>query len=113
MNSQIPSEAMIMNLSSVLRWISKNSGSGETPTDYATESPIDLLIAKPGMFSVQSQTRCGPIGRPLGSQNGSTLPPDFQIQNSSSLRSGLWSIDKEVEIQTPSILSTTPETLSI
>lgn len=113
MNSQIPSEAIIINLSSEFKWISKNSGSGETPTLWATESPIDQLIANPGMFSVQSQTRWGPIGKPLGSQNGSTLPPDFLIQNSSSLRSGLWSMDKEVETQTPSILSTTPETLSI
>lgn len=113
MNSQIPSEAMMINLSSIFILISKNSGSGETPTDWATESPIDQLMARPGMFSVLSQTRWGPIGKPFGSQKGSTLPPDFLILNSSSFQSGLWSIESDVETQTPSILSTIPETLSI
>ena len=32
-------------------------GSEITPTEAATKSPIDLLIAKPGYCSVFSQTR--------------------------------------------------------
>lgn len=103
---------MIMNLSSSSRDISKNSGSGLTPTDYATESPIDLLIASPGIFSVLSQTLCGPIGWPFGSQKGSTRPPLFLILLLSSFLSGLWSIERLVDIQIPSIPLTLPATVS-
>jgi len=70
-----------------------------TPTELATLSPIDRLIASPGTFSSLSQTRAGPIGCPSGSQNGSTLPLQSMIRSNSSFQSGLWSIEREVAIQ--------------
>jgi hypothetical protein len=63
-NSQTPSEAMTMYLLSFdisysLISISSNlklPGSEIQPTDPATKSPIDRLIASPGKFSFLSQT---------------------------------------------------------
>ncbi len=49
-NSQTPSDAMTMNLSSGSSSKSSTSGSGLTPTEAATKSPNDLAIAKPGKF---------------------------------------------------------------
>lgn len=75
-------------------------GSGLTPTLDATKSPIDLLIANPGTFSFLSQTLAGPIGSPLGSLNGSTLPLHCKIRSCSSLISGLWSLDRAWAVHT-------------
>ena len=37
-----------------------NSGSAVTPTDSAAISPIDLVIASPGIYYDFNQTRFGP-----------------------------------------------------
>ena len=68
-NSQTPSLAIIINLSSGYKSKLRTSGSGLTPTDAATKSPRDLDIAKPGMFSFLSQTLYGPSGLPFSSKN--------------------------------------------
>ena len=88
-NSQIPSLAITMNLSSLFSSSSKNSGSGITPTELAIRSPMERLMASPGMFSSFSQTRAGPIGWPSGSRKGSTRPFDIKILSNSSFQSGL------------------------
>ena len=111
-NSQMPSDAITMNLSSLFSSSSKNSGSGMTPTELATQSPIDRLIASPGMFSSFSHTHAGPIGWPSGSLKGSTLPFDIRILSNSSFLSGLWSIERVVATQCIPF-STTPVTDSI
>ena len=36
-----------------------------TPTYAATKSPIDLDIAKPGIYSCFNQTLGGPMGSPV------------------------------------------------
>ena len=51
------------------------SGSYETPTEAATISPMDLVIAKPGTLSFLVQTLKGPIALPNWSLKDSTLPP--------------------------------------
>ena len=58
--SKTPSLAITMNLSRLLRSKRVTSGSGETPTVWAIMSPIDLLIASPGISASRSQTRLGP-----------------------------------------------------
>lgn len=60
--SKIPSDPITMNLSSGLMEYSKISGSAITPTDSATQSPMDRDIARPGMSAVCSQTLDGPRG---------------------------------------------------
>lgn len=100
MNSQTPSDARTRNLSHSFSVSSKNSGSGITPTVAATKSPTDLLIARPGTFWVFNQTLAGPTGSPFSSLKGSTLPLVLRIRSSSSALSGLWSIERLVDIQT-------------
>jgi hypothetical protein len=64
-NSQTPSLAITTNLSFSVSVISVTSGSGITPTEWATLSPIDLDIAKPGMSSYLTHTHLGPNSSPL------------------------------------------------
>ena len=65
-----------------------------TPADYATKSPIDLLIASPGACSFLSQTLYGPTDHPNISFIYMTFPLDAWIHSFSSGKLGLWSIDK-------------------
>ena len=60
-NSQIPSLAKIINLSSYKNEYSVISGSEITPTLCAIPSPKLLLIANPGTSSSFNQTLFGPI----------------------------------------------------
>ncbi len=65
-----------------------------TPTDCATKSPIERLIASPGTSSLSSHTLFGPISSPVAwSLNASILPPLSRIRYPSSLSQGLWSRD--------------------
>jgi len=90
-NSQTPSDASRMNWSNSVSVYSIISGSGITPTDYATLSPIDLDMASPGTSSSWTQTLKGPIGSPFMSLKASTLPFCSIIRLYSSCSSGLWS----------------------
>ena len=68
-------------------------GSAVTPTLDATSSPNDLVIARPGISSVLSQTLSGPIGLLSGSLNESILPPNLWILAASSAWQGFWSLE--------------------
>jgi hypothetical protein len=83
-NSQTPSLAKTINLSSGLKSSSRISGSAVTPTLEATSSPKDLVIASPGISYSLSHTLSGPIGFFSGSLNESILPPYFKILAASS-----------------------------
>jgi len=63
-------------------------GSAMTPTREATSSPKLLVIAKPGMSSLFSQTRNGPIGFLSGSLKLSMRPLQFMILVASSFWHG-------------------------
>lgn len=93
-NSQIPSEANRTILSEGFNIVWLISGSQEQPTEWATVSPIDLDIAKPGEFTFFTQTLCGPLNLPLQSWACRTLPPlDWTLAFSLG-SSGLWSVVK-------------------
>ena len=93
-NSQTPSLANTINLSSLQRSSSRISnqsqtntnlpGSHITPTRAATSSPNDLVIASPGISSFFNQTLNGPIALLFWSLKLSTLPPDWFIRAASS-----------------------------
>ena len=79
----------------------QTSGKAETPTVWATESPMLLLIARPGMFLSPNQTQWGPTGFPSLSEYGKTLPPDLRIRFFSISRSGLWSSERGFASHSP------------
>ena len=62
-----------------------------TPTREATSSPKDRVIASPGISSLFSQTRRGPIGFLSGSRKESMRPPLVIIRVASSFWLGFWS----------------------
>ncbi len=67
-------------------------GSAMTPTDCATKSPIERLMASPGTSSFSSHTLLGPMSSPVEwSLNASILPPRSKMRCPSSLSQGLWS----------------------
>jgi len=77
-----------------------------TPTDCATKSPIERLIARPGTSSLSSHTLLGPISSPVAwSLNASILPPLSRIRCPSSLSQGLWS--RESYLTRPFLPTTT------
>lgn len=65
-----------------------------TPTFLATVSPIDLLIANPGIFSFGSQTHYGPTNSPWWFFNLSILPYFEIILFFSGFFSGLCSTER-------------------
>lgn len=64
-----------------------------TPIFLATISPIDRLIAKPGIFSFYNQTHNGPTNSPKWFLTFSILPYLESILLFSEFFSGLWSSD--------------------
>mmetsp|Transcript_25392 Transcript_25392/g.47718 ORF Transcript_25392/g.47718 Transcript_25392/m.47718 type:complete len:334 (-) Transcript_25392:48-1049(-) len=91
MNSQRPSVATRINLSvagSSSR--SKNSGSLMTPAVWATASPRERDMARPGTSMCPSHTRGGP-SIPSSYSTAKTRPPALMMRFFSSGVSGLWS----------------------
>ena len=102
MNSQMPSEATMTNLSpSPLAWeglsvYSFISGSGTTPKPFASPSPIERDIASP--TRPLTHTREG--GRPRG-PGAETTPPAASMRLRSTGKSGLWSLLKSRAVISP------------
>ena len=65
------------------------SGSHEQPTEWATVSPIDRDMARPGVFMFFTHTLYGPENRPLQSCACCTLPYLLHILAFSLFESGL------------------------
>lgn len=81
----------MMNLSSEVMECARISGSLDTPTLEATQSPKDLDIANPGIGGLdpRTQTRAGPTGLLSGVMYVYTQPPEAYIRASSATLSGL------------------------
>jgi len=106
-NSQTPSEAMTMILSwsKILNFLI--SGSGMTPYLWANPSPIDQLIARPGISLSGAQTQNGPMSLPSSSLKVSITPLHFSIRARSKGMQGLWSVVNCKTFTRPSSLTWT------
>ena len=91
-NSQIPSEANSTILSWGWRIVWVMSGSQLHPTEWATVSPIERDIARPGELMFLTHILWGPENLPLQSWACNTLPPLFWTLVFSLGLSGLWSV---------------------
>jgi len=82
-----------------------------TPTDDATISPIERVIARPGTYLDLSHTLKGPKCSPTrleGPLPGmildcSTRPLVYMMRSASSFSLGLWSLLRAVHVQVPSL----------
>ncbi len=73
-------------------------GSVITPNEWATLSPNDLDIAKPGDDNIGDHTLAGPTDSPLKSLKCSTFPPLLLILIRSFGSSALWSYESSMTL---------------
>mmetsp|Transcript_34621 Transcript_34621/g.107045 ORF Transcript_34621/g.107045 Transcript_34621/m.107045 type:complete len:208 (-) Transcript_34621:646-1269(-) len=124
MNSKMPSDAAISTRSLAPILCSSSSGSATTPSDSASESPMDRVNAVPGYSWSCAQIRGGSPPSSISSPRlqsqfswiGSTpsiwsavmtRAPYFLTRSRSSRRYGVWSVDSARAVSLP-LASTVP-----
>mmetsp|Transcript_4843 Transcript_4843/g.19789 ORF Transcript_4843/g.19789 Transcript_4843/m.19789 type:complete len:252 (-) Transcript_4843:187-942(-) len=98
MNSQTPSEAMIMNASASVTTCVRTSGSAMTPTFLTALSPMDRAIASPTRVMLRSSHTRADRPSPGGSE---TKPPEASMRCRSPGVSGFWSIESGTATRRP------------